>query len=125
MSTKCMICYEKKNGKVVSSIIEHDGYVLKGTGEKIFNDFNSKDDALWLAEFGDREFIYENIGKDTHKFNSVEELETYFLSDKTDIDFIYLFIKNKWLYRPKGDGSNDIDWEELKNVFVNNNKEIT
>ena len=102
MSTRSIVAYERKSGKIVSSYVHYDGYVT-GVGMELLDKHNSESSATSLANHGS----FSSLGKgerrsDTDLFASVNALSNY-LEEKTenggsvhDLEFAYLWKNGEW-----------------------------
>ena len=102
MSTRSIVCYERKSGKIVSSYVHYDGYVT-GVGMELLESHNSESSARTLANHGS----FSSLGKgdrrnDTDVFRGIGELSDW-LESKTenggsvhDLEFAYLWKNGEW-----------------------------
>ena len=102
MSTRSIVCYERKSGKIVSSYVHYDGYVT-GVGMELLESHNSESSARTLANHGS----FSSLGKgdrrnDTDVFRGIGELSDW-LEAKTDnggsvhdLEFAYLWKNGEW-----------------------------
>ena len=102
MSTRSIVCYERKSGSIVSSYVHYDGYVT-GVGMELLESYNSERDARSLANHGS----FSSLGKgdrrnDTDVFRGIGELSDW-LEAKTeyggsvhDLEFAYLWKNGEW-----------------------------
>ena len=102
MSTRSIVCYERKSGKIVSSYVHYDGYVT-GVGMELLESYNSESSARTLANHGS----FSSLGKgdrrnDTDVFRGIGELSDW-LESKTenggsvhDLEFAYLWKNGEW-----------------------------
>ena len=102
MSTRSIVCYERKSGKIVSSYVHYDGYVT-GVGMELLESHNSESSARTLANHGS----FSVLGKgdrrnDTDVFRGIGELSDW-LEAKTDnggsvhdLEFAYLWKNGEW-----------------------------
>lgn len=102
MSTRSIVCYERKSGSIVSSYVHYDGYVT-GVGMELLESYNSESSARTLANHGS----FSSLGKgdrrnDTDVFRGIGELSDW-LEEKTDnggsvhdLEFAYLWKNGEW-----------------------------
>ena len=102
MSTRSIVAYERKSGKIVSSYVHYDGYVT-GVGMELLESHNSESSARTLANHGS----FSSLGKgdrrnDTDVFRGIGELSDW-LEAKTDnggsvhdLEFAYLWKNGEW-----------------------------
>jgi len=102
MSTRSIVCYERKSGSIVSSYVHYDGYVT-GVGMELLESYNSERDARSLANHGS----FSSLGtgdrrNDTDVFRGIGELSDW-LESKTenggsvhDLEFAYLWKNGEW-----------------------------
>lgn len=111
MSTKCVVAYATKN-KVVSSIVEHDGYITDGVGDTLRDYYNSLSEAKWIVSLGNREYITSTNNETpvTKDFPDIESFESEYLN-KGEFAFLFLFKGKNWYFKPCDVA--DLDWEKL------------
>ena len=102
MSTRSIVCYERKSGSIVSSYVHYDGYVT-GVGMELLESYNCESAARSLANHGS----FSSLGKgdrrnDTDVFRGIGELSDW-LEAKTenggsvhDLEFAYLWKNGEW-----------------------------
>ena len=72
MSTRSIVCYERKSGSIVSSYVHYDGYVT-GVGMELLESYNSERDVN-SSGITDRSRHLEKVTEGTTLMSSVESV---------------------------------------------------
>lgn len=101
MSTRCYVMV--KDGETVNfNYIHNDGYIKRGVGQKLIEEFNSPGLALTAVKVGHRSTLesekpYDDCDGDETKFD-ISEIEDFIRECET-IEFFYLWDDGIWKVR--------------------------
>lgn len=111
MSTRCEIAVKTEDGTIKTVYHHYDGYI-EGVGAELIKNFNSAE----LAEKALKTSI--DVGEGIEGFQEFSSISSYedWLS-KTDREYAYLWIKDKWFYM-------EVDWDKTNRIWLELQPEV-